>query len=173
MDNLIIIDTKENLLKFVKNNKILLQTKVLIGKNGATYDKEEGDLKTPLGIFEIGIIFGIHDRNVFLHNSLKYIKINENLYWVDDVNSKYYNNLVDIQKTERDFKSAEHLIDYLIEYEYAIEIKTNPNNIKGKGSAIFIHCSNNKKTSGCVSIPREKMIELIVKINKRTKIIIK
>ena len=116
----------------------------------------------------------MHDRkDVVLDNSLEYVKINKELYWVDDVNSKYYNQLININEVEKDFKSAEHLIDYIVEYEYGIEIKTNPENIKGNGSAIFIHCSNGNKTAGCVAIPKEKMIELLKNINKETKIIIR
>ena len=129
--------------------------------------------KHHFGTFKIGIVFGLHDRkNIYLDNSLEYIKINENLYWVDDVNSKYYNRLVNIKKVDFDWKSAEHLIDYLVQYEYAIEVKTNPQNIPGKGSAIFIHCSNRNKTAGCVSLSKEKMINLLSKIDKNTIVII-
>ena len=48
MNNLIIIETKENLLKFLKDSKVLLSAEVLIGRNGVTKEKEEGDGKTPL-----------------------------------------------------------------------------------------------------------------------------
>lgn len=131
-------------------------------------------VKLHFGTFEIGIIFGTHDRKeVKLTDSLEYIKIDENLYWVDDVSSKYYNKLVDITKVDMDWKSAEYLIDYSLQYEYAIEIKTNPENEPGKGSAIFIHCSNGKSTAGCIAISKEKMVELLLKIDKNTKVIIK
>ena len=90
MKNIIIVDTKENpaTLKFINgaNDEILLATNVLIGKNGVTSSKYEGDGKTPLGTFELGIAFGIHDRDdIKLDNSIEYITINENLYWIDDV----------------------------------------------------------------------------------------
>ena len=63
-----------------------------IGKNGMTKAKREGDLKTPIGIFKLGIAFGIHKKDeININSSINYIKINKNLYWVDDVNSKYYN----------------------------------------------------------------------------------
>lgn len=116
----------------------------------------------------------MHDiKDLVLDDSLEYVKIDKDLYWVDDVNSKYYNKLVNINEIKKDFKSAEHLIEYVVEYEYGIEIKTNPSNVKGNGSAIFIHCNNGRKTAGCVAIPKEKMIELLKNINKDTKIIIK
>ena len=34
----------------------------------------------------------------------------------------------------------------------------------GNGSAIFLHCSDNNPTAGCISIPKEKMEELLRKI---------
>lgn len=98
------------------------------------------------------------------------MQITKDMYWVDDSESRYYNQLVDISKVEKDWNSAEHLIDYPIQYEYLVEIKTNPKNIPGKGSAIFLHCTNNKPTAGCVAINKENMKKIIENISKQTKI---
>ena len=65
-----------------------------------------------------------------------------------------------------DWKSAEHLIKYPKQYEYAIELKTNPNNIPRKGSAIFLHCSVNRPTAGCIAIEKEKMKEIFELLEK-------
>lgn len=161
---------------FEKKNGIfdhILKTDAFIGKNGMTVDKKEGDGKTPKGIYELGLAFGMYDKKqIFIDNSIEYIKINENLYWVDDVNSVYYNQLVDSRKVIKDWKSAEHLIEYSKQYEYAIEIRTNIWNFPGKGSAIFLHCSNDKPTAGCVAINREKMIELFKMLKSGAVIII-
>ena len=92
------------------------------------------------------------------------------MYWVDDPESKYDNQLVNILTTPKDWSSAEHLIQYPIEYEYLIEIKTNPNNIPGKGSAIFLHCSNNKPTAGCIAVDKETIKKIIENIDRNTKI---
>lgn len=181
MHYLIIIDTKERptklkLIKLLENSEkeLIFAADAFIGRNGTTFNKKEGDGKTPLGIFEFGIAFGMHDRkNIHLHSSIEYVKINKNLYWIDDMNSIYYNQLVDVTKINLNWNSAEHLSKYSIEYEYAIEVKTNPKNISGKGSAIFIHCSNGKQTSGCIAIKKEKMIELLSKIDNTTKVVIK
>lgn len=120
-------------LIFYDNLKKIFKTEAFIGKNGVTNNKMEGDGKTPKGIFEIGLVFGTHSKkDIELKENLKYIEINKNLYWVDDICSKYYNELVDITKVIKDWKSAEHLIEYPKQYEYAIEIKTNNKNIPGK-----------------------------------------
>lgn len=129
-----------------------LRTKAFVGKNGITDKKVEGDLKTPRGTFNIGISFGTYDK--INNKKIKYIKITPNLYWIDDSDSAYYNQLVDITKVQKDWKHAEHLAEYPIQYEYAIEIKTNPQNKPNRGSAIFIHCSNGNQTAGCISIER-------------------
>lgn len=143
---------------------------------GVTNKKIEGDRKTPLGIFSLGIIMGTH-KKIRTIEPLKYIQINEDMYWVDDPKSKFYNKLVNIKEIKQDWDSAEHLIEYPIQYEYLIEIKTNPKNIPNQGSAIFLHCINkykeNKNTSGCIAIESEEMKKLITCINKETRIVIK
>ena len=163
--NKIYVLVKENkaILKFPKHN---IETTAYIGKNGVTRNKQEGDGKTPLGEFKLGMILGIHP----CVQKSKYMQITENMYWVDDPKSKYYNQLVNILEVKPDWKTAEHLIDYPIEYEYLIEIKTNPKNIPGKGSAIFLHCANNKPTAGCIAVDKEIMKKLVENINEQTKI---
>ena len=157
--------TKDNkaILKFPKCK---IETTAYIGRNGATYNKQEGDGKTPLGEFEFGMILSTHQHP-------KAITINTHMYWVDDPKSEYYNQLVNITNAERDWESAEHLIDYPIQYEYLIEIKANPQNIRNKGSAIFLHCTNNKATQGCVAVSKEIMRKIIDNIDNETKIEIK
>lgn len=158
------------ILEYELNDK-KIKINAFVGRNGVTNSKIEGDGKTPLGKFYFGKILGTHNKNEI--NIDNYMKINKNLYWVDDINSKYYNNLVDISKVKKDWNSAEHLIDYPKEYEYLIEIKANPNNIPNKGSAIFLHCSNNKPTSGCISINKKYLLEILKNINNKTIIEIK
>lgn len=169
-NNIYVIPKTKNtgILKFSKCN---IETKAYIGINGLTKEKTEGDGKTPIGEFELGIILGTQDI-VKNNNGLQYNKINKNMYWVDDFKSKYYNKLVDISKVEKDWASAEHLIDYPVQYEYLVEIKTNPKNIPEDGSAIFLHCEANKPTAGCVAINKQCMKEVIENIDKNTKIVI-
>jgi L,D-peptidoglycan transpeptidase YkuD (ErfK/YbiS/YcfS/YnhG family) len=169
MDNKIYLEINKNKEPVLKFSKFNIETNAYIGKNGVTTNKEEGDLKTPLGEFELGIILGTH-KTIENKNGIKYEQITKNMYWVDDFKSKYYNQLVDITKVEKDWTSAEHLIDYPIQYEYLIEIKTNPQNIAKKGSAIFLHCSNNGPTAGCVAINSMDMKKIIENIDKNTKI---
>ena len=145
-----------------------IMAKAYIGKNGMTNNKIEGDGKTPLGKFSLGIILSMKSDIQNLYG-VKHKLINKNLYWIDDVKSQYYNQLVDIENVlKKDWSSAEHLIEYPIEYEYLIEIKNNPKNIPGNGSAIFLHCSNKKATTGCIAIDRNIMKKVVEVINLGT-----
>lgn len=169
IENKIYVFVEKNnkaILKFPKYN---IETAAYIGRNGITSEKQEEDGKTPIGEFDLGIILGMHIEEKKVNGS-KYKRITEDMYWVDDSKSKYYNQLVNKSQVKKDWDSAEHLIDYPIQYEYLIEIKTNPNNIPDKGSAIFLHCSNNTPTAGCIAVDKVVMKKLIENIDKKTKI---
>lgn len=169
IDNDIYVLVKENNKAILKYPRLNIETDAYIGKNGITNNKKEGDGKTPLGEFELGLIL-VRNSNVENIHGLKYKVITENMYWIDDPKSKYYNQLVDISKVKKDWNSAEQLIDYPIQYEYLAEIKVNPNNIIGKGSAIFLHCSKDENTEGCIAVHREVMRKVIENIGVNTRI---
>ncbi len=161
-----ILEQEKAILKYPKCN---IEVDAYIGRNGATEQKQEGDGKTPLGEFELGVILGT-EIGIQNKNGLEYKKIMKEMYWVDDINSKYYNQLVKENEVKKDWNSAEHLIEYPIEYRCLVEIKTNPENILGKGSAVFLHCSNNKSTAGCIAVDSNSMRTIIENINENTKI---
>lgn len=46
--------------KCLLENKEIFETEAFIGKNDFTKQKNEGDGKTPIGIYETGILFGTH-----------------------------------------------------------------------------------------------------------------
>lgn len=168
-DNKIFVFVTEDNKTILKFSKCNVETTAYIGRNGLTNEKIEGDGKTPIGEFELGVILGTHSEG-YNKNGLQYKEINEDMYWIDDSKSKYYNQLVNISKVKKDWSSGEHLIEYPIQYEYLIEIKTNPNNIPEKGSAIFLHCIKNETTAGCIAVDRETMKKLIENIDEHTKI---
>lgn len=179
----LIVDTKAKIMYVYKHDKLIKKiNNVWIGKKGASSKIYEGSMKTPKGIFNLGIAFGTHDLDI----NYPYIKINENLFWVDDTSSKYYNNLVSLKNIDtynypyivklnkKEFTSAEHLLDYQQEYEYAIYIEYNTECKKGKGSAIFLHCHGNKGyTLGCIAIHKEDMLFILKNLDRSSKILIK
>ena len=60
-------------------------------------------------------------------------------------------------------------------FDEKINIKYNNNpTIKKKGSAIFLHLTNNKykPTKGCIAVLKKDFLEILSQINKKTKILI-
>lgn len=132
-------------------------TTFYIGKNGATNEKIEGDGKTPFGLYDIGIAFGTEELNI----QYPYRRITENSYWVDDVNSEKYNMWVELEKN-KDWKSAEHLIEYPVQYKYGLVIEYNTKEpVKGLGSAIFMHVFSKTYTAGCIAVSEADMLKIL------------
>ena len=147
-----------------------IETNAFIGKNGL--GKEfEGDMKTPVGVYQFNFYFGIEDNP---GTNLTYVKVNQSHYWDEDSNSKNYNTFVNIE-TYSDFDTSisEHLIDYNPGYEYALNIDYNKEQTPYKGAGLFLHCfTHNKFTAGCVAIDKNDLIFIYKEINKDCYIII-
>ncbi len=149
----------------------ILTTECYVGRNGIKppSEKREGDGCTPSGLMELGLVFGIAPDP---GSPLGYTRVNENLYWVDDSNSPYYNRLVDIRETGLAWNSAEHLIDYTKSYQYCVWIEHNTACVPDMGCAIFLHCINQGPTAGCVAIAEEHMITIIQMLREDARIYI-
>ena len=143
--------------------------KCCIGKSGIKRFKKEGDLATPKGIFKLGLLYYRKDRNKSIKSKIKKRIIKKNMGWCDDSRSKKYN-----QEIYFPFKyGAEKLYRKDKKYDIFINIKYNQvPTIKGRGSAIFLHLSNNKykPTKGCVAILKKDFLKILPSINKNTKI---
>ena len=139
------------------------------GSKGISYNKREGDKKTPAGLYSFTLSFGIKaDPGAIL----PYRKITDYDYWVDDVGSIYYNSWVNSKETPGEY-SSEHLIDHNPSYNYALNISYNSDRIPGKGSAMFLHGYNGTgRTTGCIAISEKCMKTLIQTIDSSTKILI-
>ena len=125
-----------------------------VGKKGLTKHKIEGDRKTPKGTFSIGNLYYRKDRLPRPETSLKCIPIRNTMGWCDDLRSKkYYNKLFKINKNIR----YEKLFRKDYKYDLLIPINYNTKKRKlGRGSAIFIHLTNNyKKTEGCIGLKKK------------------
>ena len=87
--------------------------------------------------------------------------------WCDDPSNKNYNEEIKIYSrvNKENFYRVDH------QYDYIISISHNYRKIPGKGSAIFIHLTDNyKHTAGCIAL-RKKDFEILLKlIDKKTKI---
>ena len=159
----------------IKNHLLLYKgykLKCSIGKMGTTYSKKEGDLSTPKGLFNLGLLYHRKDRIKLANCKIKNKVIKKNMGWCNDIRSKKYNREISFP-----FKySAEKLYMKKKIYDIFINIKYNyfPV-IKGKGSAIFLHLTNKKykATKGCIGIQKKDFFKILPLITKKTKIFIK
>lgn len=135
-----------------------------VGQNGVTNEKAEGDGCTPAGQYTLGAAFGICEKP---ETTLEYRQVTADSYWVDDAASASYNTWVE-DTGDRDWESAEHLIDYPGKYDYAMVIGYNTENIvPGAGSAIFLHCGYSP-TRGCVAMDTEAMLAVLKWLNSES-----
>jgi L,D-peptidoglycan transpeptidase YkuD (ErfK/YbiS/YcfS/YnhG family) len=140
-----------------------------LGKNGIRQKEREGDFVTPKGKYKLIKIYYRADRIKKVNSPLKKIKIKKNMGWCDDVNSKYYNKQIKINKkiSHEKLYRKDNVYDIVVVLNYNI----NPI-IKGKGSAIFLHVAkkNYKKTQGCIALKKSELLNLVFKIKKNTQI---
>ena len=146
--------------------------KCSIGKSGLTNSKKEGDLRTPSGTYQLGILYYRKDRVGLIRTKLKKKVIKKNMGWCDDPRSKKYNREICFPFNY----GAEKLYKKNRTYDIFINIKYNYSPVKkNKGSAIFLHLKdkNYKPTKGCISVSKKDFLKLLPLIRKSTKIIIK
>ena len=155
----------------VKNKNSLIiddfRLKCCVGKNGLNSNKKEGDYSTPKGIFNLKKLYFRKDK-VGVPKCKKEKKIiKKNMAWCDDPNHKKYNEEI---KTFNK-KLIENLYRKDNKYDYIISINHNEKKIPNKGSAVFIHLTNNyKPTAGCVALKKKDFEILLKLIDKKTKI---
>lgn len=142
------------------------------GYNGMAVDKKEGDRRTPVGTYQFVTNFGILPDPGSL---LPYKQVDEFDFWVDDSESRYYNQMVSTKNVVPDWKSAEPLAAVKPQYNYALALNYNTQErTAGKGSAIFLHGLHPWKTwtEGCIAIPEENVKLLMQQLGEGAKIVI-
>lgn len=182
---LIVVTTKEwstpegKLQRYAYTNnkwqKVDKEITIKLGKNGlgwgrglhtipkdAEFIKEEGDGKSPAGIFALKQAFGYEPFQI----DYPYEVYKETDHCVDDVNSKYYNKIVDSTKIEIDYKSHEKMKFPKEYYKYGIVVDHNgitdgAKSIRGAGSCIFLHIKD-IPTAGCTVMSEVQIKEILL-----------
>ncbi len=157
-----ILVNKNGLLVY-KNKKYQCQ----IGKNGISKKKIEGDGCTPLGTFSLGKLYVRTDRIKNLITKFNSIAISQSMGWSDNPERKDYNSLINSKFTlnEKLFRK-DHIYDIILVVNYNMQPI-----IPNKGSAIFIHISQkNNPTSGCISLNKNNLIEILTSLKPSDKI---
>ena len=155
----------------VKNKNTLIIDdfilKCCVGKNGLKTNKKEGDCATPKGLFKLKKLYFRKDRLGVPKTKIKKKIIKKNMAWCDDPKHKNYNEEIYIsnKKYKENFYKINHVYDYLITISY------NEKKIPYKGSAIFLHLTENyKPTAGCIALKKKDFEILLKLIDQKTKI---
>lgn len=121
----------------------------------------EGSEHTPEGVWGLTQGFGIAANP---GTALPYFKVDNLDWWDEDQNSAQYNQHVRCAPGSCPFDESlsEHLIDYPVQYQYAVffDYDTNPT-VPGHGSGFFLHITNGEPTLGCVAVPQANMVSFL------------
>ena len=152
-----------------KNTLIIdeFKLKCCIGKKGTNSNKKEGDYSTPKGLFSLKKLYFRKDRIGIPNCKINKKIIKQDMAWCDDPIHKRYNE--EIKTRNKNFKENLHRIDH--KYYYIITISHNEKKTPGKGSAVFIHLTDNyEPTAGCVALKKKDFEILLKLIDRKTKI---
>ncbi len=150
---LLVVDSKQMSL-LEGGEQVIEGIPIYVGLKGVTKDKKEGDMKTPVGRFPLGTVFGDEKHRQYAIK-MPYLLIEEGLLCVDDPKSCHYNQFVNQHTKERDWKSSENMKE--IGYPYTLGIVIG---YKGDGSCIFVHIGDGG-TAGCVAMSEEDLIKVV------------
>jgi L,D-peptidoglycan transpeptidase YkuD (ErfK/YbiS/YcfS/YnhG family) len=151
---------------------------VAIGRSGSAWgiglhaaqsgpQKQEGDGRSPAGVFRIGVAFGYAST---VATALRYAAMSESDYCVDVSGSPHYNRIVDAREVGADAikDSTEPMRRDLHasgdqRYKLGFVIEHNPGGRAQGGSCIFAHLwrSTGEATSGCTAMTEPVMRQLL------------
>ncbi len=152
---------------------------VAVGRNGSAWgvgraalsaagpQKQEGDGRSPAGVFDIGPAFGYAPR---ITSALPYQPMQASSYCMDVPDSRYYNRIVDAEVVgaEAVEGSTEPMrLDLHNQgdrrYREGFVIEHNPKAEPGRGSCIFAHLwrAPGEATAGCTAMEPEHMSALL------------
>jgi L,D-peptidoglycan transpeptidase YkuD (ErfK/YbiS/YcfS/YnhG family) len=123
--------------------------------------KKEGDGCSPAGIFRLPFAFGYADTAPDLR--LKYVPVTSTFTGVDDVKSKYYNQVVDAASVTVDWEGHETMRREDGLYRWGAFDAHNPANVPGGGSCINLHLwrGPRRPTAGCTAMAEADLVRVL------------
>lgn len=130
----------------------------VIGKNGLSANRHEGDNTTPIGKFTLGTAFGKYKNPGTL---MPYQVTTPNDVWSYDAST--YNTWVTDPTIPGEFLLRK---DHVYDYAFAINFNI-PERELGKGSAIFFHIWRGSAigTAGCVATGKKGVLKILKWLN--------
>ncbi len=154
--------------------KVFEPIKVSLGRNGlglgsGVHDqtfvnhgdlskKQEGDGRSPAGIFKLSSLFGYSKKP--LTNKMPYIHLASDIHCVDDSQSPQYNRIIQKSTGYQSFELMRRK-DNL--YKWGIVVDHNIKAEPKAGSCIFIHIATKDyaPTAGCTAMKESDLIKII------------
>ncbi len=154
----------------------LREVTIVVGKSGTAWDpavvapvpgpiKQEGDGRSPAGVFALGTAFGFAKAAEASWLKLPYREITPTLECVDDPASEFYNTLTDRAAVEPDWKSSEKMREIAPQYHWGVVVDYNASPaVPRRGSCVFLHIGGDggKGTAGCTAM-REPMLKAVMR----------
>jgi len=152
---------------------------VALGRNGSAWGiglhpdptdgprKQEGDGRSPAGIFALGTAFGYAAH---ADTALPWQPMQDTSYCMDVADSPYYNRIVDAATVGAEAVSGSTEPMRLdlhnagdVRYQQGFVIAHNPRNVPGQGSCIFAHLwrTPGEATAGCTAMDAARMQALL------------
>jgi L,D-peptidoglycan transpeptidase YkuD (ErfK/YbiS/YcfS/YnhG family) len=131
--------------------------------------KQEGDHKSPAGIFRLGSAFGYAPQEPDGWK-MHYLAITPSTNCVDDPQSQFYNQILESSNVASDWKSAEHMRDAGEAYRWGVVIEHNPTPPQPRGgSCVFMHVWGGAGigTEGCTAMPEPQVESILAWLNPR------
>jgi L,D-peptidoglycan transpeptidase YkuD (ErfK/YbiS/YcfS/YnhG family) len=134
-----------------------------IGVNGMRVRKHEGDGTTPIGLFGFySTIYGNAEQPV-VHYAYRELRCGD--WWDEDVRSPTYNAFREVPCSDADPPFANGASEPLwlspLAYSSFAVIGYNTSRTPGRGSAIFLHASLGRATTGCVALARPLLVSIL------------
>lgn len=133
--------------------------------------RHQGTGTTPLGTYGLISAFGTHSAAA-TDTELAYRRIRPGDFWVEDNASPYYNRYRNQAQGGfrwrlplSDENGSERLSDFPVQYEDAIVLDYNQQQVRHRGAGIFLHVNGRGATAGCVSAPRAVLQRLMHRLD--------
>jgi L,D-peptidoglycan transpeptidase YkuD (ErfK/YbiS/YcfS/YnhG family) len=129
--------------------------------------KQEGDGKSPAGIFRLSMAFGYSAQGQ-PGWKMPYLNLTSSVECVDDARSKFYNRVLDRASVSPDWNSSEQMLRPDGLYRWGLVVDHNAEPVTaGAGSCIFLHIwlGTGVGTTGCTAMAQEQLEGVLARLD--------
>ncbi|MDO4988707.1 MAG: L,D-transpeptidase family protein [Synergistes sp.] len=149
---------------------LMLQCEGVVGKNGISDNRHEGDGTTPIGDFGVIEAIGIKKKP---KTTIPYRTADNDLFCSGNYDETY-NKIVSKKEIAHVCnEGCAHLYETSPQFNYSLFLDFNKECVVGKGSGIFFHCFGpNPYTAGCIAVSEENMKRILQLADKNLRVCI-